>query len=484
MSPDGPAPKKARHEEETVADDIVTDDMATAYINDFVVEGPDKKKETPSVLVAVNDFNGAGLVAEGGDLMRHEELVRRSKQTSLDGSLIRIRPNEHALCMGLRFLQKRVNRAVFLNDRGDPMKWVENHVRNGLPVVAYFKHADTCAEKTNLSGVPSLKHERAIDLMISLVVKNRLRVETRCSFEHHARRPLPAWASSAGTDPLEVNGHGPGLSVVRSFRWCGFELDAAVLKNGELYIAIEAEKGHKNSQKKKDAFKEHRILNVQISADEVVRAFKPSADVVVAHHPNTRCELFVCSLCAPAKELRRASRLTLSDMKERENAERKAFEQETFELTTLEDPEVGKAVKSFLNLSSRPTHPNVGGHLSDGAGVKVAVVLSSAKLLEWRTHGLTKTDGACFIIENVQRMTAEDVSIFRATDYTDQCEKAEVGVGAKVVRVGLLCTGTNLPEFSGYVASEKLAGPLSEGDTEILVRSGIDEQHWGEITGM
>ena len=487
-------------------EDCVTNDMAAAYTNNLIAEKlkdcNSKLKGTPSVIVETNDINGAGLVAKGGDLMRNDELLHRSKQTSLDRSLIRIRPSEKKLCEALKFYGNSVNRAVFFNDDGEPMQFVRSYIMSGTNVDAYFRKLPADSQYTNKSGKPSLKHEQAVDLVASLAAQNLLKVETRCSFECHAKRSLFEWTTRFAFQAWEVNGRDPGCRVVKSYKWkpsskdsCYFDLDAAVLKDDELYIAIEVEKAHANSQKKKNAFKKFGIINVQVFADDIIREFLERmseglhlSNFVAAHHPNTKSEPLVCSVCDPAQRLRQASRLKLAQMKKKEDDEKEAFLQEQYQLTTLSDVEVGKVVTCFLNFASYATLRGwVGGHLAyrDESGVKVAAFFDNQEIIAWiKLMNLRRDKRACFLIESVESITAKHVQIFEDSDRTKHHERASLEIGAKIVRVNLACDGPNLPNYTGYVAPSSLAGPLSQNDIEILVNAEIDKRHWADITGL
>ena len=76
----------------------VTDEMATAYINNFHKMLDTHKNEY--VLVRVEDINSDSRVDGGGDNMRHDDLMRRCG--SLDKSFVMIGADEEELCMSLR----------------------------------------------------------------------------------------------------------------------------------------------------------------------------------------------------------------------------------------------------------------------------------------------------------------------------------------------------------------------------------------------
>ena len=113
---------------------------------------------------------------------------------------------------------------------------------------------------------------------------------------------------------------GSGLRVQKGYRWEPDEnkrdyyvLDLAVLRDlsdgkVELVLAIEVQQTHANSSKKREAFKEHDIPNVQISAPEVQSkcgpglAFAGSGQrLEVNDYPDGAGQLWLCPPCLDAR---------------------------------------------------------------------------------------------------------------------------------------------------------------------------------------
>ena len=161
--------------------------------------------------------------------------------------------------------------------------WVRGYYSRKEPENSDGKDLDT---PNNHQGL-TREHEEVIELLNLLIPLDLVGAMRACTCPTHAESTAsaalhPDWAQGvarlhkAFSIPV-----GSGLRVQKGYRWEPDEnkrdyyvLDLAVLRDlsdgkVELVLAIEVQQTHANSSKKREAFKEHDIPNVQISAPEV-----------------------------------------------------------------------------------------------------------------------------------------------------------------------------------------------------------------------
>ena len=329
------------------------------------------------------------------------------------GTLVKIFDHEVDLNKRLRELRKSVlnnSRATIQNNFGNSYTWTKaGYHEDGTQAFSehftrfyheWEKEDEAVDEENRKAGkYISVQHEKAVKIAADLACKNMLKCFTACSFHMHQPVELFPWIpkpyQKQVTNVVEVNGAGDNTRVVLGYWWKPdkknkeyFVLDAAVLLNDTLHIAIEIQKSHANSKRKTEAFKKYSIMNVQIDASYLIHLCAKAkrkgdiVDIVVHHHPKTVKEVWFCETCetahAPAieqwekdekerkiaEEQKRLEELEKEERKRREEAEasrrlreeelvleRKREEYESSRLTTFTNPEKGKYLKGKLTRS-------------------------------------------------------------------------------------------------------------------------------------
>ena len=318
-----------------------------------------------SIFVSVSNVRAAQALNE-------DEIASRRFGVQTNGEFVIMEADEHVACLKLRTLQHAQlkgdpNAVVFQNIFGDRFKYTGAYVRGGTRISAFFSHWPSEADDTNES-TPALSfdHEEAVAYAVKLATDNNLFVATVCDYKEH--RPVPVsvgWVPTGWNcvKTIEVNGTGIGLSTTPGFRWCPdpadptsyFVLDAAVLENGKLKIAIEIERSHANSQKKRTAFLKHSIDNVQIRASELnalcrTRPLDADTPVVVKNHPITAREIWICAPCETLAKIEDSRLEAIRRREEKERHARDAFEKD--KLTTYDVLEAGKFLKGYVHIPS------------------------------------------------------------------------------------------------------------------------------------
>ena len=328
--------------------------------------------DRPCVYVTSHD-------ARRSDAFSKEEVRVRREKVATNLTLVRVFAHEERACKKLRTLQHGEDESVFRDLYGTPYKYTDTYTKaDGTVISAYFSRWSGEGDGQNhASAAVSYKHEEAIAIAGRLALKNRLKVVTQCTYSGHAALPVtPAWVPAkhrrACVDAVAVDGRGQGLVVKVGYRWYPkpgkkpyFVLDLAVLKDGALWIAVEVEHTHANTTKKAQAFLDYDITNVQIKAEELVRAClhrewsTATSDVVVHHHPQTER---LCWECPPCVVLHERAKIELEKQRRIEanrqaalkrlaaTKKRKRDEYEAGKLTTFSNPEPGKYLKGFVSI--------------------------------------------------------------------------------------------------------------------------------------
>jgi len=299
-------------------------------------------------------------------LMDATEVEKRRVMVKADKTLVMLDLSDIDLVKALRERQNKLRKrkkdqdgdGIVLKDiLGVRYTWTRDHTRKDgtISVTSHFKRVkDDCV--VDHTGTPNVsdKHELAIRFAAMLVLQGSLKVMTLCAYKKHPTPLLPSWVPlyqrCACTETFEFEA---GLTVDKNHHWHGFEIDLAVLCNGKLHTAIEIEKSHANSEKKRTAFKEHRIRNVQISADDIITACTgrnwcgPSpTDVVVENHPITAANVWNCAVCVPLMRCERNRNAARERLQATIKKKRDEFEAPL--LADYDFPENGKFLKGYL----------------------------------------------------------------------------------------------------------------------------------------
>ena len=169
------------------------------------------------------------------------------------------------------------------------------------------------------------EHEGTVECLYVLTPKHLVGVVTVCSCAGHdavmqallqsgnkrRRRFHPSWAQGTpGLFEALPMSLGPRMQLKKGWRWHPdpkkrgyFVLDLAIVMGDKLICAIEVEHTHANSKKKRAYFKKYGILNVQISAKEVLDWLdgrdpeQITERLVVRHHPLTAKREHECLPC-------------------------------------------------------------------------------------------------------------------------------------------------------------------------------------------
>ena len=328
--------------------------------------------DRPSVYVATHD-------ARRSDAFSREQVKQRRQRVATDVSLVQVYAHEELRCKKLRTLQHEEEIPVFRDLFGTPYKYTDAYTKaDGTVVSAYFSRwsgeGDGLGQAT---AAVSHKHEEAIAIAGRLAMSNHLKVVTQCTYSGHAAvHVAPPWVPAAHrcacVAAVAVDGRGQGLVVKVGYRWYPkpgkkpyFVLDLAVLKDGALWVAVEVEHTHANTSNKAQAFVDHGITNVQIKAEELVRAClqrdwaTATSDVVVHHHPQTER---LCWECPPCVVLHERAKLELETQRRIEanrlaalkrlaaTKKRKRDEYEAGKLTSFAQLESGKYLKGYIAL--------------------------------------------------------------------------------------------------------------------------------------
>jgi hypothetical protein len=292
--------------------------------------------------------------------MDDAEVEKRRVAINTDSSLVMIDTSDSDVAKALRARQKKLGDVTLTDIYSNRYTWKRDYHRaDGTYYSSHFckigEHNQV--DRTNSPNL-SKKHKDAVDVAAVLVLQNRLKVVTRCCYPNHAAlaTTLPSWVpgphrmSCVDTFDFHVNGK---LSVKDEFAWKGFLIDLAVLCDGELHTAIEIQKTHANSKKKRDAFNEHGVRNVQIDAEELTGKCRDidlctlnADDVVVDNHPIDAANTWICEVCVPKQRTERNRVAALERL--RETKKRKRDEKEAPLLTNYLAPEDGKFLKGYL----------------------------------------------------------------------------------------------------------------------------------------
>ena len=316
-----------------------------------------------NVYVTVEDARNAPNAFEDGD-----EIARRSEHVMTNRSLIMVDADEAKTCLALRMLQGKgsIKRTVFCDIYGSRFKYTKSHVREGRSIDAYFSRwPSECEDRSVSTPAVSPDHEEAVSYAARLAMKNQLKAVTICAHSAHkavdiAEAWVPLNMKHQCISAIAVDGVGDGLEVVIGYRWIPddgdsafFVLDVAVLRDGCLHTAVEVQRSHANSTKKREAFEKHGVRGVQISSGELNGKCRgrnwdseSGGDVFVANHPITSRELWFCPPCEIRNmiETKRLQAVAIRDAKKQER--RDAYEKD--KLATFRRPQANKWLKGYV----------------------------------------------------------------------------------------------------------------------------------------
>lgn len=304
------------------------------------------------------------------DALPESEVATRRMQVTTEENLIKMDACEVDACQKLRKLHREggrddgqmTDRVVFKDMFGNRYNWVKESATGRTPHFAFWPGL---GPGTHRSPDVSYAHEEAVENAARLIMKNKLKAVQICGHSTHSSVTLAEdspWARGKAkcVKAFAVDGCGEGLTTVKDYYWKPdpnnseyFKLDYAVLKNGELYIAIEVQRDHANSKSKREAFERNNILHLQVEANELNEKcaehdWESSEDVVVVHHPITAQNTWTCAPCLVKHE----EEVRLKKEKEAREVERKRKRDETEApmLTTYDKPERNKYLKGFISV--------------------------------------------------------------------------------------------------------------------------------------
>ena len=309
------------------------------------------------------------------DAFEPGEIETRSMRVTTDRTLIIVDAERdvHA-CRALVKLQGdgKVKNTVFHDIYGRPFQYVNAYPRSdGSRVRAHFRKWPGEGEDEETPNV-SYDHEAAVAYAAQLATNNQLKTSTICTYSSHvtvatAVAWLPNNVRHRCVTPIAANGDGDGRKVVVPYRWTPdesdpskyFVLDAAILRHGLLYIALEIQRSHPNSPRKRAAFEEHGIISVQIKASELNDICRNGggeggADVFVTNHPISARENWICLPCEEHWEEEKKQREELERLYEEDKKVRTEYEKD--KITTHDDPQNGKWLKGFLFVPWAPSY--------------------------------------------------------------------------------------------------------------------------------